>query len=93
MKKKNTFRRTKNIFLICVCIYAVYILAQQQVQINNYHVQAKACEEKIEYEKQVIEKLQSLQEVYKSDQFIESVARDKLGLVKPGEKVFIDASR
>ncbi|NLM51092.1 MAG: septum formation initiator family protein, partial [Clostridiaceae bacterium] len=38
------------------------------------------------------EELKHTLELYQSDEYNERLAREKLGLVKPGEQVFIDAS-
>ena len=83
----------KKIFLISICVYFVSVFCVQQFKINEYKVQeqyynnsiAEINNEKAEYE--------TLASKSDSTEYIEKVARDKLGLVKPYEKIFIDVNR
>ena len=83
----------KKIFLIGICVYFVSVFCVQQFKINAYTVQeqyynttiAGINNEKLEYE--------TLASKSDSTEYIEKVARDKLGLVKPYEKIFIDVNR
>ncbi len=47
---------------------------------------------KIEYEKALAEETEKLKEKVNTDEYIEKVAREQLGLVKENEKIFIDMS-
>ncbi|MBZ4645085.1 MAG: Septum formation initiator [Petroclostridium sp.] len=92
MKKKGIKSVLKKILLTASAIYVVYILIQQQVMLNYYRDQEKYYLQKIEEEKAKTEHLEKLKVLYSTEAYIEQIARDKLGFVKNGEKVFIDAT-
>lgn len=73
--------------------YAVYILVQQQVQLSLLNTQNTALAQKIEAEYQSAQKLAQEKKQVDTDQYIEKIAREKLGLIKSDEKVFVDSSR
>ena len=72
--------------------YASYTLVMQQKELNLLQ------DEKNEYaslcadEDMKYEKLMETKENLNSDNYIEEVAREKLGLVMPYEIIFVDAS-
>ena len=75
-----------------VFAYGIYTIAEQQIELN------KIAEEKEKYmtlcedEEMKYEKLLQTKENINSDEYIEEVAREKLGLVMPYEIIFVDAS-
>lgn len=79
--------------LVVVVLNVVYILIQQEITLNNYRIQERYYKAKIEEEKAKAEKLERLKVLYNTDMYIEKIAREKLGLVKSGEKMFIDISQ
>ena len=94
MKKSSKKRkfRLKSIFIMCFVIYAVYALANQQIMIYQL---SKVKEQKIQEINVVVsdnEKLKQMIKTSNSDAYIERMAREQLGLVKPGEKVYIDTN-
>lgn len=50
----------------------------------------KNIQAKVEEEIVINEELKRQKEILDTDEYIEKVAREKLGMVKPGEKIFID---
>lgn len=68
-------------------------MAGQEKLIRAKQVEMKKVEALVEEEKELNQGLQKQKEEVNSDQYIEKVAREKLGLVKPGEKVFVDIGR
>lgn len=91
VKKKVKMNFIMIIFFVAL-IYITYLLVQQQTVLNSYVEETEYYKSKIEYEEAINEKLREMKELYSSDVYIEEVARDKLGLVKPGEKIFVDIS-
>lgn len=94
MKKNSKKRkfRLKSICMMCFVIYAVYALVNQQIMI---HQLSKVKEQKIQEINVVVsdnEKLKQMIKTSNSDAYIERMAREQLGLVKPGEKVYIDTN-
>ena len=93
MKKKGIVKSLAvKAFFTLVIAYCGYILVQQQLVLNAYNADGKYYKDKIEQERKQTEILKSRQAVQNSDEYIERIAREKLGLVKPDEKVFIDIS-
>lgn len=80
------------IIFLAALIYISYLIVQQQSVLNNYNKEIEYYKQKIQAEKEKNEELKEKQDLYTSDEYIENIARDKLGLVKPGEKIFIDIS-
>ena len=89
-KKKVNFTR---ILLIGVLIYFVCVFCIQQFRINEYKVQEKYYAESISEINQEIEEYEMLKESSNTSEYIEKIAREKLGLVKPYEKIFVDVNK
>jgi cell division protein DivIC len=86
IRKRNiwTFRGIALILLILVCVLLVQTnrLSRQKAE---YEVQLHSYEESYEAESEKSEELESEKNWVKSDQYVESVAREKLGLVNSDE--------
>ncbi len=93
--KKNLKRRKfkiKGILIMCFMMYAVYSLANQQLMIYKL---SKVQEQKVQEINSVIsdnEKLKQMIKTSNSDEYMERMAREQLGMVKPGERVYIDTN-
>jgi len=92
MKNKRLFTYLIRTGMIGFSVYVVFIFIQQQNALNSYRQQEQYYLKRIEEEQRKAEELKRLEAVYNTDEYTEKIARDKLGLVKPGEKIFIDAS-
>ncbi len=97
-KKSNKKVQKKNINIIHIisvlfCIYFVYTMFDQQIKINNYNSQIEMYEKDIETKNNLVEYYSKQSQNTQSDEYIESVAREKLGYIKPYEKIFVDANR
>lgn len=69
-------------------LYVVYTLTVQQVKLVNLRRQEVELKHKIELAKQGQESLQREIKLLNTEDYIEKVARDELGLIKPGEIIF-----
>lgn len=78
---------------IIFCSYFVYTMYVQQIQINNYDSQIEMYKSDIKAKNDLVEYFSNQKQNIQSDEYIENVAREKLGYVKPYEKIFIDANR
>lgn len=65
----------------------------QQPQILKNKEEIKALEEALEYEDERVEEVERLTEIVGTDEYIEKIAREKLGMVKEDEKLFVDVSK
>lgn len=64
----------------------------QQPNITSNQERIAELEGQIEYEKKRIEEVEDLKTKVNTDEYIEKVAREKLGMIKRDEIVFIDIS-
>lgn len=65
----------------------------QQPQINENRKKIARLEEQIEYEQARKAEIENLRDKVNSDEYIEKMASEKLGLVKSTAKIFIDVSQ
>ena len=64
----------------------------QQPTVGAFHKRAEEIKESIEYEQQRIEEIDAVMEKVGTDEYIEKIAREKLGMIKSDEIVFVDIS-
>lgn len=94
-KKNNMSARTlvKLGLLLVVCIYVACIFIKQQISLSQCADVSEEYKEKIAEAKLEQQKLEDELEKAGSDEYIERTAREKLGLVKANERVFIDITQ
>lgn len=83
----------KKIFFIIIALYVISIFVSQQNTLNNYKAEVSKYETKIEEAKETKESLVAMKENVNSSEYIEEIAREKLGMYLPNEKVFIDIGK
>ena len=81
------------LILIAFVVYFCHIIVEQQKIINDKLHALREIENKIREEENLKEELQKEKEMLSSEEYMEKIARKKLGLVKPGEKIFIDINK
>lgn len=89
-RKKINFARVLGIGIF---VYFISVFCVQQFRINEYRVQEEYYENaisEINEEKMANEELMAQTN---TAEYIEQVAREKLGLVKPYEKIFMDMNK
>ncbi len=88
MKRKLKIHR----FLLVVFLisYFSYMFTVQEIEFKKYRNEKKAYMEQIEIAKQKTEEYKSYAEYVKTDNYIEKVAREKLSMVRPEEKIYIE---
>ena len=64
----------------------------QQPEILENKAEIARLNEEIEYEKARQEEVESVRESVDTDEYIERIAREKLGMIKANEKIFVDVS-
>ena len=90
MKKRLKLNR---ILIIGILIYIVYILISRNQVFLTYKREEQKYQDLIAEEKQRnAELLQEKENIY-STEYIEEIARDKLGMYLPNERVYIDISK
>lgn len=73
--------------------YFIYVMIWQQVMISRKNKEINALEEQIAAAEQQSEKLEQEIENLNDPEYLERLAREKLGLVRPNERVFMDANQ
>ena len=76
--------------LIIVGIYLVVTFINQQKKIVSYDSNIEYLSSKIDEQKEYKEELNSVRDNIDSPEYIEEVAREKLNMYMPNEKVYID---
>ncbi len=94
-KLKKNVKSTKILIFVLVVfsLYFVYTIYDQQLQINNYNSQIEMYNSEIASKKELTEYYKNQSQNIETVEYIEQVARDTLGYVKPYEKVFIDTNK
>ena len=86
-KKKNLL---KKVVFVAITVYIIYIFIHQQNILNSYKSSqvyySGQIEEKIAYRETLYQKKENIN----SEEYIEEIAREKLDMYLPNEKVFID---
>ena len=93
--RKNVKKRKKSlniIHVISIAFIAYFGITffNQQLKLNKYNSQIEMYTEAKQY---LVEYYNNKNENISTDEYIESVAREKLGLVKPYETVYVDSNK
>lgn len=80
----------KKMFIICISIYVIYTLISQQKTLNVYKKEEETYAKQIQQEQQNNQELNQIKENVDSTEYIEDVAREKLGMYLPNERIFYD---
>ena len=87
MKKKLRINR---FIIIAVLIYFIYKLFSQQQTLNSYKQEASTYSNQIEEANEKNDELKNVKNNINSTEYIENMAREKLGMYLPNERVYID---
>ena len=93
-KKKARYNKNRIfaiLFVFCVCAM-LFKGFMQLPQIMENKKQAALLSERISYEKERQREIDELKAKSNTDEYIESVATEKLGLVEKNAKIFVDVS-
>lgn len=83
----------KKILLLLALGYTISILISQQKMLNSYNSEIKILETKIAKEEDTKESLNQVKGNIDSTEYIEQIAREKLGMYLPNERVYIDIGK
>lgn len=86
-------KKLKNIFVIAFIIYAITTFINQEKVLSSYKEQEEEVESQIEEAKEEQEELNLSKENVNSLEYIEQVAREKLNMYYPNEKIYVDNSK
>ena len=83
----------KKILLIAVGIYIISIFISQQQLLNTYQKEIGKYETQKQEAEETKESLVAMKDNVNSPEYIEEIAREKLGLYLPNERVYIDIGK
>ena len=87
---KNIRKTLKILLFVVLVVYATITFFKQQKILNTYKVQARTVKSQIaeatEYQEELNEKKININ----SNEYIEKIAREKLGMYMPNERVYVD---
>ena len=83
----------KKLALIVFIIYAVIVFVNQQNTLNSYQAQKDYYSLQIEEAEEYNATLIATKENLESDEYIESICREKLDMYSPNERVYININK
>ena len=86
-------KKLKNILVIAFIIYAITTFVNQEKVLSSYKEQEEQVANQIEEAKEYQEELNLSKENANSLEYIEQVAREKLNMYYPNEKIYVDNSK
>ena len=100
MAEKNVKKKRKKPFsnlitlVLCTAIIALtFTIISQQATISKLSKEGDTLEQKIAQQEQEKVKIEEQLEAPNELERVEQIAREQLGMLKPGERVFVDSSR
>ena len=88
MKKNKEILR--NLLIIAIVIYIAYVFINQQKTLNQYSKNTEELNQQIASEEATNEDLKQQKDNVNSLEFIEEMAREKLDMYYPNERVYVD---
>ena len=86
--KKNGL--LKKILIFAFAVYFIYTLISQQRTLNSYAQEKAKVNDDIEVAQEEQTELKEMKENINSDEYIEQIAREKLDMYYPNERVYVD---
>ena len=87
---KRIKKLIKRLIIICIVIYAFITFCNQQKILNTYASNNLEIEKKLEQAQEYQEQLKEIQNNVNSKEYIEEVAREKLDMYLPNERVYVN---
>lgn len=89
-------KKKSKVWIIALVLLAISlspILIDQQKMLYASNKQMSVVQKKIAIENKTKEELLRQKKILNTDEYAEKVAREKFGMIKSGEKVFIDLNK
>ncbi len=93
MKNKKINNLLKKILVLAFIVYFIYTLIAQQKTLNSYAQEKDKYNNEIEVAEDEQAELKKMKENINSDEYIEQIAREKLDMYYPNERVYIDIEK
>lgn len=92
MRKTRKVHPFVKIFVLAFAVYATFTLVSLQLKIRNKEKEKARLAELISDQELVNSEIRDILECEDDTEYIAQIAREKLGYVSPGERVFVDIS-
>lgn len=93
MKKINLKKLYKRLLILVFMVYVMYTFVMQQQTLNAYKAEEDKYQQEIEKAQTEQEKLIATKQNINSNEYIEQIAREKLDMYLPNERVYIDIGK
>ena len=90
---KNFIGLIKKVIIVGIVIYGINTFISQQKILNTYASNSKTLDEQILKAEQYQTELNSIKSNVNSPEYIEQIAREKLDMYLPNERVYMDNSK
>jgi len=74
-------------------VYTAFTVYSQSREMYAIRIEMKEVQKRIDREKALKQELLKQKDQMNSDESIEKIAREKLGMVKDGERIFVDINQ
>ena len=92
-KKTNKNNLIKKVCFIGIAIYVMFIFINQQKTLNSYKTSQEYYQDEIKTKLAYQETLKETKSNINSEEYIEEVAREKLDMYLPNERVYVDIGK
>ena len=93
MKNKKINKLFGKILVLIFIIYFLHTVIVQQKTLNSYAKERDKYNDNIETAQEEQDELKEMKDNINSDEYIEQIAREKLGMYYPNERVYIDIEK
>jgi len=93
IKLLSTKKIYKKLLCICILLYISYVFIGQQKTLNSYKNNQEYYVSKIQEQEEYKKNLMSMKENVDSTEYIEEMAREKLDMYLPNERVYVDIGK
>lgn len=90
LRMKKNKKIYKKLLILGIAIYVIFTLVNQQKTLNQYTQDSNELVSQIEEQKEYKEELARKKDNVTSLDFIEQMAREKLDMYYPNEKIYVD---
>ncbi|MEA4920738.1 MAG: septum formation initiator family protein [Clostridiaceae bacterium] len=92
MRKTRKVHAAAKIFILAFAVYAAFTLVSIQLQIMSKENEKHELQMQIDRQKLENSRIEDILASEDDTEYIAEIAREKLGYVAPGERVFVDIS-
>lgn len=93
MRNQKMKNLLKKVLILIFIIYFIYTIISQQKTLNAYAQEKESVNDQIVVAEETQAELMEMKENINSDEYIEQIAREKLEMYYPNERVYIDIEK